>query len=419
LFLSGLLCIAMLLAPASSGAAVSCNYSAGDHLLTVTTSKGFGQVTRSGDSIVIGDLLKPPIGCAGGTPTVTNTDHIFLRHTTELDSTDLYLSGGAFAPGATVEPDGSSEIEFDFADDGEVEVHGTSGPDVLAWGPADGLNLNFDVNGDRDVEVTPSPYKDGFIVANGGGGNDQILSQPDYTGLGVFSSGGPGNDTLVAPRQGGILEGGPGRDTIVGGGFDLISGGRGKDLIRAGNGADEIGTVDGTKDRVSCGNGRDSVKADRVDKLHGCEHVRRAGKGRAAARATVAAATRPEYIAQADPICQRTIQAEGKAIGGPGGVTRLIEKGEFKLAAKRLRKEIAVFAPGVEQIAALEPPPPDTQLIGTWVATLRAEVPIALRLARLIAHGHSHGKLFKRDAALNARARALVADYGFQVCWDF
>lgn len=365
----------VLLFPALSGAAVSCSYSTVDHSLTVNSSKAFGQVTRSGDAIVISDFLKPPVMCSGGTPTVLNTDHVLLHHGSEFDATDIYLSGGPFSPGVTPEPEGSSEIEFDFADDAEVDVHGTAGPDVFAWGPSDGLNLNFGVNRDQDVDVIPSPFSEGFIVANGGAGSDQILAQSDFSGFGVFSEGGSGNDTLVAPRQGGILEGGGGRDTIVGGGLDDISGGRGKDLIRAGKGADEIGAVDGTKDRISCGGGRDTVAADRVDKLRGCERVRRAGKGRsAAARARVAADTRAEYIGQADPVCKSMEAAERKAIGPVGNIQRLIGKGRLKAAGKRLRREFAAFALGVEQLATVQPPTPDATLIGSWIAALRAEV---------------------------------------------
>lgn len=407
----------MLLSPTASGAAVSCTYSPGDHLLTVTTPRGFAQITRSGDTITVGDFLKPPIGCAGGTPTVTNTDRVFLRHTSELDSaTDIYLSGGPFAPGATAEPDSSSEIEFDFADDGEVEVHGTAGPDLFAWGPADGLNLNFDLNGDRDVDVIPSPFKDGFIVASGGPGDDVITSQPDYTGFGVFSEGGPGNDSLIAPREGGILEGGSGKDTIVGGGFDMISGGPGKDVIRAGKGGDEIDATDGTKDRVSCGKGRDSVKADRVDRLHGCEHVVRAGKRHKSRSATVAAATREEYIAQADPICQATIEAQRNAAGPGPTTTRLLKHGRLKAAGHRLERIFQAFAPGVEELAALEPPAQDAPLIATWIAMLRSQVPLGLKAANALIHKKFPAKLLARLGSLNARTQDSVVAYGFQVC---
>jgi hypothetical protein len=286
----------VLLSPAASSAAVSCSYSGADHLLTVvSTNVSIAQVNRSGDAIVVSDLLKPPIGCAGGSPSISNTDRVLLRPTNGGSGTDVNLTGGPFAPGATLEPDGSSEIEFDFVGDGIVDVNGTPGADVLTWGPNDGLNLNFGFNGDHDVDVTPSPSKDGFIEANGAGGPDLIQAQVDSSGAGIVSDGGPGNDTLIAPPAGGILYAGRGRDKVIGGGFDLISGGRGKDLIRAGQGVDEIDAVDGAKDRIFCGSGRDNVTADRVDKLHGCEHVFRAGNGRKSSSAAPAVSVREAW----------------------------------------------------------------------------------------------------------------------------
>jgi hypothetical protein len=41
------------------------------------------------------------------------------------------------------------------------------------------------------------------------------------------------------------------------------------------SGNDKINVANGKKDSVNCGKGRDSVRADRVDKLTGCERVRR------------------------------------------------------------------------------------------------------------------------------------------------
>ena len=47
-------------------------------------------------------------------------------------------------------------------------------------------------------------------------------------------------------------------------------------MIVAGNGNDTINTLDGSPDRVSCGPGRDTVRADPGDQLgRDCERVRR------------------------------------------------------------------------------------------------------------------------------------------------
>lgn len=97
----------------------------------------------------------------------------------------------------------------------------------------------------------------------GGGGDDCVHG--DAHADAVF--GDDGDDTLL---------GGSGRDRLYGGpGDDALDGGSGVDLIDGGAGADIINAVDGRADRVRCGSGRDRVRADRVDRLRGCERVRR------------------------------------------------------------------------------------------------------------------------------------------------
>lgn len=107
---------------------------------------------------------------------------------------------------------------------------------------------------------------------DGGPGGDRILGLGGNDRLRGFGgndclSGGKGNDLLQGGKGDDLLSGGPGADTLVGGaGKDVLIGGRGRDIISA---------VDGTKDTISCGPGRDVVRADRIDKLSGCERVRR------------------------------------------------------------------------------------------------------------------------------------------------
>jgi hypothetical protein len=52
-----------------------------------------------------------------------------------------------------------------------------------------------------------------------------------------------------------------------------VSGGPGADSIAAGAGDDRIEAADGRRDRVRCGPGNDSVVADRIDLVKGCETV--------------------------------------------------------------------------------------------------------------------------------------------------
>lgn len=90
--------------------------------------------------------------------------------------------------------------------------------------------------------------------------------------------GGAGNDTIgVAPvSRIAYLFGDSGDDRITGGnGPDTIYGGKGRDRVSAGNGDDDLFLKDGERDNADCGAGRGTVRADRGDRLHRCEKVRR------------------------------------------------------------------------------------------------------------------------------------------------
>lgn len=97
----------------------------------------------------------------------------------------------------------------------------------------------------------------------GRAGNDRIR------GLG-------GDDCLFGQGGKDVLRGNAGADKLSGGaGADDLDGGAGRDTVRGGPGADRIAGRDGVRDVIVCGPGRDTVRADRVDKTSGCEQVRR------------------------------------------------------------------------------------------------------------------------------------------------
>ena len=86
-----------------------------------------------------------------------------------------------------------------------------------------------------------------------------------------------GNDRLDASAKPDFLQGGLGRDVLLGGpGDDRLYGGPGVDRLYAGPGWDAVYARDGAADIVRCGTGRDSVHADRHDRLaRDCELVER------------------------------------------------------------------------------------------------------------------------------------------------
>jgi hypothetical protein len=294
---AGLLFAFLSVVPAAE-ARTSCSY-AGPPANTLTVRvMGFSsaEIARFGEQILVSEFLERPRHCSGGDPTVMNTDTIQVL-TRGFGDADLRLGGGPFAPGATPEDEGVSEIEVQVRGDGFASVVGTRRADEFHWGKEGalaGLNVNPRDIGDQDVDVTVRG-ESAFLVADGAGGNDSIIPAPGAPGPRVFSEGGGGADLLIAPRNsGGILEGGAGVDVLTGGvtfdlvaggagndrvaaggGRDEIDGGRGRDLISGGRGRDRISARDSTRDVVRCGPGRDRVKADRGDRLRGCELVSR------------------------------------------------------------------------------------------------------------------------------------------------
>jgi RTX calcium-binding nonapeptide repeat (4 copies)/WD40-like Beta Propeller Repeat len=107
------------------------------------------------------------------------------------------------------------------------------------------------------------------------------------TGGGDLFSGRASGDVISGGRGVDCLSGGPGKDKLSGGGAgdrlsggagpDKLTGGKGKDKLSGGPGNDTADVADGKRDRVNCGKGEDTVRADTKDKLRGCERVARRG----------------------------------------------------------------------------------------------------------------------------------------------
>src|ERR671911_3076720 len=265
-----------------AAARMRCSYSgAPENLLTVTTDRdSLGEVTRSGEvttsgqEIFVMEFGEFPSRCRGGVPTVLNTDTIKVLSRGGLDFVDVPIGRGPFAPGATPELEGASEIEIEFEFEANFSfagVVGTRRADEIHWGPGPGnhpgLNLNPGDAGDRDVDVTVRGLG-AFLIANGAAGNDTIVPAPGAP----F----PNDGVLPGGRQDENLSGGGGTDRLrSAGGPDSLRPGAGRDLVFGGPGRDRVNSRDSHRDRVRCGAGRDRVKADRRDRLRGCEVVRR------------------------------------------------------------------------------------------------------------------------------------------------
>ena len=153
-------------------------------------------------------------------------------------------------------------------------IRGTEGDDLLNGTTKDdsifGLGGNDILNGLQ-----------GNDSLDGGSGNDKLTGSEGNDRL----AGGAGNDQLNGASgkdaaNGGAgrdkLSGGAGNDTLAGGsGNDTLDGGQGTNKLSGGGGNDALNSANGKRETVNCGAGRDSARADRSDRLRGCERVRR------------------------------------------------------------------------------------------------------------------------------------------------
>lgn len=272
-----------LLAPQASEAKMACRYDAGKMALSVTVT-GFDEagIRRFGEEILVSPFLEPPVLCKGGRPTVANTDLVEITAEGE-GSAWIELEGGRFAPGATAEPDGFSEIEFEIRGNGFVDFEGGPGRDHFRFmdsGSESGINLNADDDADLDI-TSPSPSSASLLLVVEGGPGADLIDAKGRPGLEMFAAGGKGDDTLVAPAAvGAILDGGKGRDRLIGGKRgDFLVPGPGADAVKARSGSDQVKIgPDRQQDRIDCGAGADFVGTpDDRDRLLSCERVK--GRG--------------------------------------------------------------------------------------------------------------------------------------------
>ncbi len=251
------------------GRAATCSFAPAQHRLTINSSdlKVIVSIRREGEQLVVRQD-GGPIACGGAAATVANVDTISVFASTEFR---IELGGGPLAPGFTDEGDGSSEIEVAarFGRAGGLRVLGSGGKDRIVMGDRAGLHA-VDLNAreaQRDADVT---VEGGHPVLSviGHRGNDRISARGGAGFDGPLSwqtaiSAGGGRDRI---------KGAPKRDLIGGGpGADRINPGKGRDRIRSQGGVDRLRLRDREHDFARCGRGEDKVRADRRDKLAGCE----------------------------------------------------------------------------------------------------------------------------------------------------
>jgi Ca2+-binding RTX toxin-like protein len=230
---AGVPALALALFGAPAAHADSCTYDAATKTVTALHDGQFGMgLVREGKAIaaVLADGAHRPCGAA----TVRNTDTI-LFDDPNGGFDGISLTGGAFAPGATPEPRGKSEIEIHYLGHGKgaLFVTGAFGRNTFVVGagaaPAPGAAaINLDGDDDADVSV------EGVVHLELSGG-----SQADTM------SGAGGAGTGGAERVGAWLNGSDGNDRLIAGAAPTrLHGDAGNDRLVAANGVVDVG-VDG------------------------------------------------------------------------------------------------------------------------------------------------------------------------------
>ncbi len=197
-----------------------------------------------------------------GTAAVTTTDTVVVSGDDGTQEFRISLAGGPFAPGATAEPDGSSEIEFAVdlggGEDDNLTIAGGVAGDHLVVG-VDGVNLNAGEAAD-DVDVTVAGAE--RLNVEGNADNDLL------SGAGGEGTGGAFVDGRLA------LRGGAGDDSLTGGpGNDILNGGLGADHLDGGPGVDTasfFGAPAGVSVSLDAGT---TSGGDGADTLVGLENV--------------------------------------------------------------------------------------------------------------------------------------------------
>src|SRR5204863_4579791 len=117
------------------------------------------------------------------------------------------------------------------------------------------------------------------------------------------ATGGSGADSLTGGGGPNRLDGGPGNDRI--------DGDAGNDLLLGGPGNDTVDAVDGKKDVLDCGAGRDRASTDKADRRKSCELKGKAGD-------MPASRTPGKPTSPGNPKGVKIVRKRGKFVSIPG-----------------------------------------------------------------------------------------------------
>jgi hypothetical protein len=175
---------------------------------------------------------------------------------------------------------GMDDADYFRGKDGDDQLDGGAGPDALIGDEPTTEGFDQLNGGPGDDEIAGGAFTD----QEHGGDGDDIIGSIDFSDVAGPSVIDFHNDALYGDAGNDVIDAGPGDDHAEGGsGEDMVKGGDGKDTLIGGSGTDQIDggagddnveARDGEVDVVACGDGQDSVSADRRDDVGAdCEDV--------------------------------------------------------------------------------------------------------------------------------------------------
>jgi Ca2+-binding RTX toxin-like protein len=221
---------------------------------------------------------------AGGADTLTGGDGSdVVDYSSRTSPVHVDLDGETGDDGEAGEGDSvGSDVEG---------IWGGSANDVLAGGPGDdsidGGPGADQISGGPGDDTADYSLRSAAVTADtsGSAGDDGEAGEGDSIAADVEDLvGGAGNDTLSGNAAANYIWGGPGNDVLAGGdgndslagddGNDSLDGGAGIDDFSADAGDDTVLMQDTVAEFAVCGDGNDSVTADRTDVVDSdCEQV--------------------------------------------------------------------------------------------------------------------------------------------------
>ena len=125
--------------------------------------------------------------------------------------------------------------------------------------------------------------------------------------------------------------------------------------------------------------------------------------------------TRPDYIAQVEPICKANTDTNRRILNGAR--TRA-KNGKTKAAARQFARAAAAFGSTVAQLNGVPQPPGDTAILTSWLGYLDKETLYLGRIARdlrrnQLNRAQADGLQLKRNADI---ANDTVISFGFTYC---